>query len=317
MPEVFSATTAEHVVSVVDAVLALSKSDKDKVAEFLDIKPDRAESALMLAEKLQLVSSSAGHFQSSGALSRLISTSKIELKAAVLRVALEAYEPFITFRMRLEATGNTDVSSRQTISIHDIKCDKDDLKDTLLSLGTFSGSLQMREGGKYTISSEPLVAPLADLADGCDDLMKAEHRVRLFMSDDVFDYSPREDVVLCLTDSLARVGRGDWVGAVTTAANAIESFLSKLAADQGVNIKGAHGITAKVFRFRDQKQLPKKIVAIGEYLGNVRNAVNHGADPEIGLPWTIKGETATAYVASAMSFLDTIFSHYNGRVGQI
>ena len=71
----------------------------------------------------------------------------------------------------------------------------------------------------------------------------------------------------------------------------------------GVSLAGATGITAKVQRLKSAGFLPTKIQSVGEHLGHVRNGADHGADPEVQAPWTIRPATGVEYTFLACSFV--------------
>jgi len=317
MPSPFSPATAEQVISVVDAVTALGTCTADSASEFLDSPKDRTAAALELAHALGLVRKDGKNWLRAGLLSRFVGSPLEERKAAVLRVSLESYEPFVTFQQRLEATASIDLAAQQTKAIHGITAHKDEVRDTLLSLGTYSRAIQTVGGGRYECSVSPMDEPLASLSDGCDEQTVAESRVRLQLGDEVYDSVDRDDVVIPLIDAIGRCARNDASGAVMAAGNAVESYLAALAQARGVNVTNRHGINAKVDELATHAGLPTKLKNVGKYLGHVRNAADHGSDPEINCAWTIRPQTGREYTSVALSFIATTHAHYNGQPGQI
>jgi hypothetical protein len=93
---------------------------------------------------------------------------------------------------------------------------------------------------------------------------------------------------------------------VVQAGNAIESYLDGLGATEGVPLSGATGINAKLDRFQTARKVPSKLIACGKYLGNVRNAADHGIDPELGKSWSITPACAVAYVPTACVFISAV-----------
>src|SRR5437773_12376641 len=105
MKRPFYLATAEQVVTVVEAVVVHQVATPiEFVAEFSDIPKDRAESALKLAMDIGLLSNQPTGYSALNALCRFVVTPNQMQKAAVLRIMLESYQPFITFRERLIAT---------------------------------------------------------------------------------------------------------------------------------------------------------------------------------------------------------------------
>ena len=103
MPYDIVLTTAEDIVGVVDAVLAKpDECTKEFVCEFADITDLQVENALHMAEELNLISFDVdtGYYRSDSFLARLIVSSRNDNhKAAIMRLVLEQYEPYITFVM--------------------------------------------------------------------------------------------------------------------------------------------------------------------------------------------------------------------------
>src|SRR4051812_12284372 len=115
MPRAFSPATAEQVVAAVEAVVVNRQpSTVEFVANFSDLPKDQAEAALKLATDLGLLSHSAGTYSTSCPLSRFIVTPKLMQKAAIIRILLESYEPFVFFRERLIATDAAATAAEQT-----------------------------------------------------------------------------------------------------------------------------------------------------------------------------------------------------------
>ena len=59
--------------------------------------------------------------------------------------------------------------------------------------------------------------------------------------------------------------------------------------------------------------LPKKLAAVDRYLGAVRNAADHGTDPDIGQAWQLQGSTGLDYIGVACSFVTACHHRENGR----
>ena len=81
---------------------------------------------------------------------------------------------------------------------------------------------------------------------------------------------------------------------VVNAANAFESFLDYFANIKGISLSGRNGILQK--RDALSSVLSKKHRGMIDYIGQVRNAADHGADPdEGGQMWVITKETTQIY----------------------
>jgi hypothetical protein len=315
MPRAFWPATAEQVVAVVDAVVANKGPTSIELAmAFADLPREAATSAANLAVDLGLLSENGSTYEAASPLCRFLSTSFQMQQAAVIRILLETYEPFTMFRERM-AVVPVDDAAEQTRALLTLDRHREDIKATLVSLGTFSQALVTTGGGQYEAGGA-VPNPLVLLADACSELVAAEARVREHLGTDVAAAVSRDEIIVPLADALVqtRVSAG---GAVRAAGNAVESLLAHFAPGTGVNVGGAHGVTAKVQRYLDANVIPAKLAAVGKYLGNVRNAADHGVDPDIGVAWTITESTGVQYVFVACSFVASFVDHLNARPGRI
>jgi len=300
-----SPTTAEHVMGAVEAAVAHGgEASADLVAEFLETTPTRATAALDLAVDLGLLSSSAGIYRTVSPLCRF--TSIPDQKAAVLRIVIEAYRPFVVFRERLLSNPDVALASRQTKTLCSLPAHRDEVRDTLISLGTYAHALVTEGGGNYQLETGPAINTLQTLALACTDMASAETRIRsqLGPAAETTLTPLRDTVILPLADALLRARNRDGSGAIQAAGNAVEAHIDAIAARMGVSLVGANGIISKLTRFNPGRRLPRKLVQVGEYLGGIRNAADHGTDPDINnLAWQIRDATAVEYVYVACSFI--------------
>ena len=304
MARPFSPATAEQVVAAVEAVAVNRQSTRvEFVADFSDLPRDQAEAALKLATDLGLLSHDAGKYSVASPLCRFVVTPNQMQKAAILRLVLESYEPFVIFRERLVATTLAATAAQQTKAALDLGAHREGIKDTLVSLGTYSHALVTEGGGRYRPEENPFENTLEVLAQACRDASAAEARIREQIGPDAATLVSREEVIVPLADALLRAKSGDPRGAVVTGGNAVESYLDALAGRLGVTLSGAAGINAKLEKFAQGNKMPKKLVQVGKYLGHLRNAADHGVDNEVGASWAIRNATGVEYVYVACSFL--------------
>lgn len=306
MVRAFYAATAEQVIAAVQAVATKPSVDDQFVADFTDMPVASATAALGLAADLGFIEEVAGSYVPSSPLCRFTQIPDMPVLASVLRVTLEAYEPFTTFRARLVATGQVSAAAEQTRVMLDLDAHRDDVSQTLISLGTFARALNSEGGGQHKPDEGPLGSALLRIAQACADLASAEQQVRLQLGAPLADKLSFDEVTQPLSLALLQAGSGsddDARSAVMNAGNAVESYLVELAQRQSVNLAGASGINTKIDRFAQAQFLPAKLQAIGKYLGQVRNAADHGTDPAVAASWTIRQHSANEYVSVAMSFI--------------
>jgi len=298
-------TTAEHVMGAVEAIVVNGKpTSLAMITDFVETTPANATAAVEMAIELGLISQDAN--QDYVALSPLCRFTAMPLqKAALLRILVEGYRPFVVFRERLVATSDLNATAQATRVICGLQAHRDVVKETLLNLGSYSRALAPSGGGHYQLEKEPLANFLQTLAVSCTDMAQAELRIRDQLGPEASATVTRENVVLPLADALFKASQRDPDGAVQQAGNAVESHIVEMAGRMGVNVAGANGIVQKLTRFQNPRRLPTKLIHIGNYLGAIRNAADHGAaDPDIpGAAWQIRDATGLEYVFVACSFI--------------
>lgn len=315
MARAFSAATAEQVVAVVQAVGARdAPADVAFVADYCDLQHAAASAALDLAVDLGYLEESAGSYEVLSPLCRFARTPAVTVRAAVLRVALESYEPFRRFRTELEASGNASMAAERTRVLLGLAAHRDEILTTLVSLGTFAQALSTTGGGGYKPDDSPIGDPMVILAAAAADQASAEATVRDLIGGHV-DSLSRDHVLEPLADALLKAAGLDGRSAVTLAGNAVESMLSEVASRVGVNVAGKHGIIQKTDAF--SSNLPKKVRAVGYYLGSVRNAADHGIDPDIAAAWQVRDRTGAEYVSVACSFIRCVLGAENGDAASL
>lgn len=301
-----SQTTADYVMDAVEAVVVSGvPTSVDLIAAFLETTPPNATAALEMAVELGLLSHNAGAYGVASPLCRF--TAIPEQKAAVLRILIESYLPFTVFRERLLATADLNNAARATRVLCNLPAHRDVVRETLISLGTYSRALVPEGGGNYQLEGASLVNALQVIASACRDAVTAEGRIReqLGPAAEAILAPQRETIIVPLADALVRAGNRDAAGAVQAAGNAIESHLTAMAGRMHVGLAGANGIIEKLTRFSTPpRRLPRKLIHLGSYLGAIRNAADHGPDADINnQSWTIRDATGLEYVFVACSFI--------------
>jgi hypothetical protein len=312
VPKPFFQATAEQLVLVCEAVVSLSSSPVEKIATFTDLPSATAESALKLAVDMGLLSLDGVNFSLKSPLCKLLRTPQDREKAAILRIALESYEPFQVFRDELDATQDVTTAAQRTKTKLELDCHREEIKATLLSLATYSGALTPGQGNAYTRDIAGLTGLLDELVAGSREIGDALQTVRVEIGQD-FPMLSVPDVVDPLIAGLRHAIAGAGREAVLQVGIAIENFLVASALHHGVNIEGANGVNAKMDRLVQAAHYPKKIQNICRYLGHIRNAADHGVDEQIGAPWEISSNTGRNYVFVATMFIRAALSHRNGR----
>lgn len=312
MPRPFYQATAEQVVIVSEAVVSLGNSDVAAIAAFTDLPTATANGALQLAADMNLLIENSGQFSVGSPLCKLLRTPQDREKAAILRVALESYKPFLVFCEEHGATGNVSDAAQRTKVKLDLSCHREEVKATLLSLATYSGALMPEQGNNYSRDVQGLTALLDELVAGSREVADATQTIRQEVGVDV-GLVDHVLVIQPLAAGLRHAVAGAGREAVLQAGIAIENFLTTVAAHHATNIANAHGVNAKMDRLVQASHYPGKLHNICKYLGHVRNAADHGADTEIGAPWDISRQTGRNYVFVAAMFIRAMLAHRLGR----
>lgn len=301
-----SQTTADHVMGAVEAIVINGgPTTPVMIAEFLETTPANATAALEMAVELGLVALNGTDYIVNSPLCRFTRTD--DQKVAVLRILIESYRPFTTFRDQLLATSDLNKAAQSSKIFCAIPASRDVVKETLISLGTYSRALIPEGGGHYQLDAASLFNALTKIAASCIDMVQAEGRIRDQLGPEATAVVNRENVIVPLADALFKANQRDPDGAVQQAGNAVESHIVAMAGRMvpPVNVAGANGIAQKLSRFGGTpRRLPMKLVHVGEYLSAIRNAADHGVDIDISnQPWLIRDATGLEYVFVACSFI--------------
>ncbi|MGE3910946.1 MAG: hypothetical protein AB7K36_16430 [Chloroflexota bacterium] len=310
----FFSATAEQVMVATECVhIHLQPSAVEFVADFTDLPKDQAEAALHLSVDLGFLEFSGSAFVGKSPLCRFLSSPDQSKKAAVLRIALESYEPFRFFRERLVATENAGEAAQQTKITLDLDAHRENVKDTLLSLGTYSSALVTEGAGRYRPFEESIENVLDSAARACAELSSAQIRIREQIGSEAAAMVSADEVLVPLASSMVKLAENDSRGAVVVAGNAIESFLDMVGNRQSVVLANSTGINSKLDALNRNGALPKKLVHVGKYLGHIRNAADHGIDADVGASWSIRPQTGIEFVYVACSFVRSVCERLEGK----
>jgi hypothetical protein len=311
-------TTAETIISSIDVVLlSEQRSNAADVARFLDTKETYAGNALKMAAQLGFIQEEAGEqFVPRVPYACYLVSSKPDQKAVVLRFLLEDYRPYSFFKARLDVVQDVMRAAQETKVFLNITADKDEIKDTLISLGQYTQSIESAGAGIFNVA--PLVhrdAPfLRVLQQVVSDREASKTHVRRRLGDQATSWIDPHQVLDPLVTGLQKLADPtDTKGPIQYAGNAIDSFLAQVAREKSVPVASAHGINAKASALLDRKVIAKKQKALLKYLGDIRNAADHGTDSEIGTTWDIAGETTIEYVSVAVSAIRSIVARIKGQ----
>ena len=309
-------TTAEDVVSVVDAVVAKgSSAKKEYIAEYTGIATeDQVDKALQMAMELGLLkydNASDCYNVASFLAIKLVSSATDDQKAVFMRLVLEQYEPYKTFKQRYEFTKIIDLACRQTKILHSMSSNERDIKNTLISIATYAKALKSEGANLYSFSEEGNFASFAESALEMSSISDAT--LRDYWGESLCTFVNNVNVFQPLSQAFQKTKATtiDARSVVVHAANAFESFLNDYANHHSVSLTGKNGILQKKDALVGQ--LSKKHRGMIEYIGQVRNAADHGSDAdEGGLTWLVTNETAIVFpILVAITIKDIYDRNFN------
>lgn len=312
-------TTAEDIVAVVDAVVAKGvNATKDFITEFTGIATDdQVIKAIHMACELQLIQydSSNNCYNPQSFLARkLVSATSDEQKAVFMRLILEQYAPYETFKTRYSFTKSIDLACKQTKTLHSMASNERDIKNTLISIATYAKALKSEGASLYSFAEESDAVEI--ISEALHNASITEESLRLFWGEGVYAFSDTANVFRPLVEAFQKTKSNaiDTRAVVVCAANAFESFLNDFAIENSVSLTGKNGILQKSSALN--QYLSKKHRGMIDYIGQIRNAADHGADSdENNQMWTVTTETATLYPCIvAIVIKDIYVRHINGNI---
>lgn len=317
MPYNIVISTAEDIVGVVDAVLAKPENcSRDYISEFADLSTTQTDNALLMAQELNLINSNPdGTFGSESFLARLIVSSRNDThKAAIMRLVLEQYEPYVKFKNRYLFTGSIDHASKQIKAMYSMSSSYKDIRNTIINVGTYSRALINDGANSYKFNQDDVsyieILELALKFKANDDNALCEQ-----LGEEACSYLNKETVFNPLSEAYSKIQNfaNDKNSIILYAGNAFESFLQQIADESGVSLVGKNGISGKADAL--VSVLSKKHRGMINYIIQIRNSADHGADPnEGGKIWDISDDTAQFFPFIVASIIKNIIKYRSGII---
>lgn len=317
MPYKIVFSPAEDIVGVVDAILAKPENcTKEYISDFADISIIQAENALVMAQQLNLIILGAdGTYSSDSFLARLIVSSRNDNhKAAVMRLVLEQYEPYIKFKTRYLLNGSMDLASKQVKAIFAMTSTYKDIRNTFVNIGTYSRAL-INDGANSYILNQDDVSYIEILELALKFKANDDNALSNQLGESLCNYLDGDKVFKPLSDAYSKIQNfnNDKKSIILYAGNAFESFLQQIADENGISLVGRNGIGSKADALNSI--LSKKHRGMIHYVNQIRNAADHGADAnEGGRIWNISDETAQFYPLIISGLIKDIFAYKNGTL---
>lgn len=310
-------TTAEDIVAVVDAVVAKGhEANIDFITEFTGIATgDQVTKALGMAVELKMiVCESSGNYSVDSFLAKkLVTSTTDDEKAVIMRMILEQYYPYTVFKTRYSFTRSIEQACRQTKTLCSLSANERDIKNTLISIATYAKALKSEGANLYSFAEDENIYPLIE--SSLTNTSVAERSLQDFFGERVYDALDTATTIEPLIEAFqkSKVNNPDTRAIIVYAANAFESFLDTYATSKSVSLAGQNGILQK--RNALSSYLSKKHKGMIDYIGQVRNAADHGADTdENGLLWTVTKDTALIYLCIVAIVIKNILQRDNGSI---
>jgi hypothetical protein len=307
-------TTAEKVIDVIDAVTCYNTGcNITEISTFLDIREEHAENALKMGVELKFLSFNSNQFFPIKPFAFYLSTSNSIQKVTILRLFLEEYEPYIFFKRRLSISNDKSIAANEVKVKYSLSQHRDEIADTLVSLGTYARSLKTEGAGQYKVCEIDKTPTFYDIIDKViQDRESAKILLNNLLGEGIVSNLNCVNIIEPLITSILELQNihEDSNSPIVHAANAFESFLVEEATYRTVDLGSATGINSKAQKLKDAQCLNTKYFNITKYIGHIRNAADHGTDSDIHTIWDITPETSKCYVHIVINAIKVI---YNSR----
>ncbi len=289
--------TAEQVVDSVEAVvLATRPCSAADVAAFVNHPTPTVENALSVAVKLGLLTTDGASYSPAPVYESYFAEASESRRIDVLRFALEGFAPYRYFKQRLGFHNEPLRAARETKLRFEFTTHESEVNETLVSLGQFSGSLTYTPQTGYVLATSGVADEFLAAADALSTAgASIDEFLRERLGPDAYTYiqDEQDDIITHLRGALAKVVADELdEAAVVQISNACENFLVKLAndANPAVDLTGAAGIISKADRLKTGGAIAQKQMGYLTLLGQLRNASDHGIDPDVNMDWDVTPE---------------------------
>ena len=300
----------EEVVGTRTYNLQQSYSCSQRVNLFSDAYTENIQSVLFEGIKRGVFSTAKFDSRPELLLARILETESDDVQNW-LRPAPQEFN--ITYNRGHNYEPDFVVETENTIYLVEVKgedmmtSNERDVKNTLISIATYAKALKSEGANLYSFVEDVDAVGIIEAALRSANI--TENSLRTYWGENLYTFVNTSNVFAPLIEALQKTHSGtmDVRSIVVCAANAFESFLADFAVRKGVSLSGRNGILQK--RDALSAHISKKHRGMIEFVGQVRNAADHGADPdENNQVWTISNETARIYPCIIAALIKAIFS---------
>lgn len=296
---------------VADIITFISEKPKAKnedIMEYTGRSKSYVNSGLKIAKMLDIIDENiiTGYSVDKDAKNALGITPNNDMKINVMRRYIQNYEPFIIF-VKLCINGNSiSDSARKIYTLYDFEGkDYIMLQDLFLAWGTTTNIFTINSN-KIILSKEintelnktelPFLSLDSDMAIRLYIINRLGEEISATM--DPVDINE-------LTDAFKKY-TNDPRDAIACAGRAFENYLRRIANNLHIDVAKLNGITQIINIIYSNKKIHNKQNSIGSAIGTIRNMSGHGVDPKELEPWTLKSESALAYIEIVLSTISSI-----------
>lgn len=235
------------------------------------------------------------------------SSARVSVASNTISAEQTHSEPVAQQALPVATISANELACRQTKTLHMMTSNERDVKNTLISIATYAKALKSEGANLYSFVEDVDAVGIIEAALRSANI--TENSLRTYWGENLYTFVNTSNVFAPLIEALQKTHSGtmDVRSIVVCAANAFESFLADFAVRKGVSLSGRNGILQK--RDALSAHISKKHRGMIEFVGQVRNAADHGADPdENNQVWTISNETARIYPCIIAALIKAIFS---------
>jgi hypothetical protein len=311
--------TAEQVVQAVEATFLLGKNATlENVADFMSLdiniphQRQQVENSLLAARMLNLAlpkPRSIG-YNFSPMVSWLVKA-RDEDKRVLFRAHLEMLEPFRLLIDRLRADIPAREAARQVCAVRDFADDPVVAWRAFESWGTYSRSLIRAENGQYVPASSEEMLDI--LSQSLDNVAGQEQNARQHLLDqlgqEAFTFI-EGNVRDSLINAVVMLTNGNPIEQVVLNCGIVFEDFLRLIGYRRVNLQRAHGIIQIGNQLRGNQLITQKHLGAIQLIGQIRNASDHGGDPDEGnRQWHITNMTTHLMLYAILSSIRSIVSY--------
>lgn len=296
-----------------------SGADLDSLEKYTGKSKSYVQSAVDAACLLGLIKNEDGCFTTIEECSNLLSDRPSEeLKIAVFKKWLQAWEPFILFLRHLEMGDAPEVSARRLTSFYLFNKDVKPLSE-LLCLWARTCDFIDTKGSLLVKEYKSDIRELTD--DFSNDLLN-DVGVRLYLNkvlgDDVFNWLTHDEVEELVSSLLTY--RSNPRSAIECSGRAYEDFLRRISLEIGTidarKVSAKSGISELangiLYAYRDDSGISHSFIHtkqrdISQAIGSIRNMAGHSMEAKSMERWELSQTAAIGKILTTISTMRSLF----------